>query len=266
MDHLIEFGTLPNFGKDLKKNSQSASEAGQLSTYTGTRSHSTKKSDHRLKDDDLNLPFRRSVFNFHHIPVAKASGLFQLVINCLYMSQVFYSTALLYSINNAIGCVQDQEIIQDCDVNILHMRPGALVFSVNITSRAFVALFFFPMVGASIDTTPHRRRRIAQASIALLAIIAVELFLTKDYWVAFLVLDQIVIGLTQFLYMIFYAYFLELRQVATTRLVLRCTSNHFLAGDSLLTVLSIVGINVVGVPIAATFHAVGCWTKLRGKP
>lgn len=172
------------------------------------------------KVDDLKLPFHKSLFNFRGIEAAKAACLAQAAINCLYTSQAFYSSTLLYLTNQAVGCVEDEEIVDDCQSRILYLQPGSFIFSLNITSRALIAIAY-PIIGAAIDATPHRRRRLLQVTVLLLLCLAAELMVTDDSWIAFLVLDQLVIALTQLVYSLFYAYFLELRQQASARLVVR---------------------------------------------
>lgn len=174
----------------------------------------------RRIDDHENKRFCIGTFDFFGVQTAKAAACLEFGYTCVALSDVFYASALLHLLNRSVGCDENDTIADSCEHTIIGVRPTILI-SITRIIPAIVSLITFPLVGAAIDTTKHRRKFFCGIVMCWMLVIVLKIFVEELPLWLLLLLRSLEYVFTRFCMQVLYSYLIDLQEIVTKRFHVR---------------------------------------------
>lgn len=104
----------------------------------------------------------------------------QLASSPLIMSYISLSIAILYLVEDDVGC-GDLDDNESCEETVWGVKPSSITtFSTGISG--LLGVVFMPICGAITDYTPNRRKWGMISAFVIIVINAIQIFVGKDTW------------------------------------------------------------------------------------
>lgn len=138
----------------------------------------------------------------------------------LIMSNIFLSTSFIFLASEEAGCLTEDgtEVADDCENRVHGFKPASLVSTIAVVS-GLLAAFLMPLVGATVDFTPHRKLVGMGSAVTMILIQAAQAGTVAATWFPMAILQAIVGFIYQIQVLAVYAYLPEAaREVGENRM------------------------------------------------
>lgn len=190
-------------------------------------------------------PFPVNCFNFMKLQVDDATGFLcvRFANGAVIMSNVFLSTALITLAKRSLGCQDEDEV---CDGTVYGFKPSSLI-TIIATISGLLAAFLLPLLGAIVDTTPHRKLVGITFAVLLIAIQAIQIWTVQATWFPMAILQAINGFFYQGLTLAIYAYLPEIKQMVTEETMTNYSSKFYMGMFSMeaLYLILVIGLSLV---------------------
>ncbi len=162
---------------------------------------------------------------------------------------------MIFLASQEVGCVDEEEIILDCDERVHGFAPSSLVTNIA-TLAALSAAFFLPVIGAVIDYTPYRQQIGKCVAIALVLFQAVLIATLPSTWFVMSILQAGAIALYQIHYAIASAYLPDIARYDVDAETYNSFNRSFYAlqfgGEAFLLILTVAIATAFGMDTVNT--------------
>jgi hypothetical protein len=107
------------------------------------------------------------------------------------MSNLVYSSSLLYLASEAAGCLGDDgKVVKNCDKHVYGFVPAALIANIAVVS-GILSAFFMPICGAIVDYTSHRWTVGVFVTTLMIIVQILQIGTVAKTWFAMLILQAL---------------------------------------------------------------------------
>lgn len=129
-------------------------------------------------------------WKFEHNRTAQGLAILGIGRTALIIANIMLSAAIVYLASDQAGCVEEDEILDECDQKVYGFSPAALVANMAVVS-GLLSAFFMPVAGAIIDFTSYRKWVGLVSAAGMIAIQAAQIYTVADTWFAMAVLQSL---------------------------------------------------------------------------